>query len=93
MNPRNILGHAVVNDTARQRVLAGLQAEAQAVASFCCGPCSKGQHDRCLSDQPCDCPGCNQPQASAPEPTASAATPSGLPSLGVMRVRGRQGML
>jgi len=27
-------------------------------AGFCCGPCSKGNHDACMATQPCDCPGC-----------------------------------
>lgn len=92
---RNILGHTVVQDTARQRVLAGLQAEAQATAPFCCGPCSKDQHDRCLSSQPCDCAGCAQARATAAKAVApvEAHHTSGLPSRSVLRARGRQGML
>lgn len=92
MNPRNILGHAVVRDTERERALRAGQAPA--AETFCCGPCSKGQHDRCLADQPCDCPGCARARmAAVTAQTAGHDQPSGLPSRGALRERGRQGTL
>lgn len=87
---RNILGHVVARDTERERVLRAQQEPA--AAAFCCGPCSRGQHDRCMASQPCDCAGCMREQVAA-ELGSSAAQPSGLPGRGVLRERGRQGML
>jgi len=87
---RNILGHAVVRDTARQRVLQERQAAAPS-ARMCCGPCAAGNYAACLATQPCDCPGC--PAARTQQPRVEAHQPSGLPSRGVLRARGRQGLL
>lgn len=59
---RSILSHTIATELDRARQL---ETQRQAVPP-CCGPCANGNHDACLAQQPCDCPGCNQgEQASA----------------------------
>lgn len=60
---RSILSHAIATQVEQARTL---NAQRQADVP-CCGPCATGNHDACLAQQPCDCPGCNQGQSASAE--------------------------
>lgn len=63
---RSILSHTIATEVDRARQLANQRA----AQPICCGPCAADNHDACLAQQPCDCPGCNQGQQASAEAQA-----------------------